>query len=269
MSVRDIIQQYGGIAEALVHAFLSFAPVAANPEDTEAESAIQLMQSVSDAVSLRRDRFAEPGASKQDGLRFALRILRAFQLWGEMRSSTPYRFALRLEIIKLSLSAAIIGDIDGGRLPDTEMYDIDLNQQCEYVGSRSGTKLRGMSKLLGFNRPEGTQLSDFLHALAPLVYLTASPREGWTKSTWTSYVLSVCLEYASIMALPEGRHSEKRIRTKKLVVDCFLRQPMFNLILNKPASTVSRAWGMIPLLRDLNYLEYYLHMHKKYFYFHQ
>lgn len=269
MSVREIIQQYGGIAEALVHAFLSFAPVAANPEDTEAESAIQLIQSVSDAVSLRRDRFAAPGASKHDGIRFALRIMRAFQLWGEMRSTTPYRYALRLEIIRLSLSVAIIGDVGGGRLPDTEMYDFDLNQESDYVGSRSGTKLRGISKLLGMNRPEGTQLSDFLHALAPLVYLTASPRDGWTKSTWASYVLSACLEYASILALPDSRHLEKRIRLKKLVVDSFLRQPMFNLILNKPASTVSRVWGMIPLFRDLNYLEYYLHMHKKYFYFHQ
>jgi len=269
MTLRTIIQEYGGIAEALVHAFLSFAPVAASPEDTETETAIQLIQSVSDAVALRRDKFARPGATEYDGIRFALRVLKAFQLWGEMRSKTPFRYALRLEIIKFALSAAIIRDSNGGRLPETELYDLQESTETEYIGSRSGTKLKGISKLFGLERPTGTQLSDFLHALGPLIYLTASPRDGWSKSTWTSYVLSAAVEYASILALPEGRDMEKRVRTKKLIVDCILRQPMFNLVLDRPASAVSRVWGMIPLLRDLNYLEYYLHMHKKYFYFHQ
>ena len=269
MTLRDIIQEYGGIAETLVHGFLSFAPVAASPEDTETETAIQLIQSISDAVALRRDKFARPGANEYDGIRFALRVLRAFQLWGEMRSRTTYRYALRLEIIRFALSVAILRDSKGGRLPDTELYDIDESTESEYVGARSGTKLRGLSKLFGMERPTETRLSDFLHALAPLIFLTASPRAGWSKSTWASYVLAAAVEYASILALPDGRDMEKRIRTKKLIVDCVLRQPMFNLILDKPASAISGVWGMIPLLRDLNYLEYYLHMRKKYFYFHQ
>ena len=269
MSLREVIQQYGGVVEALVHAFLSFAPVAAGPDDIEAEKAFQLIQSVSDAVSLRHDKFALPGATPFDGVRFALRVLRAFQLWGEMRSGTSYRYTLRLEVIRLALSAVILRDENGGRLADTEMYDVEESQETEYIGNRSGTKLRSLSHFVGRSRPKGTQFSDFLHALSPIVYLTGSPKGGWTKSTWTSYVLAAILEYASIIALPDNRDMEKKIRTKKLIVDCFLRQPAFNLVLDKPASAVSRVWGMIPLLRDLNYLEYYLQMHKKYFYFHQ
>lgn len=252
-----------------MHGFLSFAPVAASPDDTETETAIQLIQSISDAVALRRDKFAQPGANEYDGVRFALRVLRAFQLWGEMRSRTPYRYALRLEIIRFALALAILRESKGGRLPDTEVYDLDERPQPEYVGSRSGTKLRGLSKLFNIERPTETRLSDFLHALSPLIFLTASPRAGWSKTTWASYVLSALVEYGSILALPEGRDMEKRIRTKKLIVDCILRPPMFNLILDKPVSAVSRVWDMIPLLRELNYLAYYLHMHKKYFYFHQ
>ena len=56
-NLRNAIQQYGAIVESLVHAFLSFAPVAAGPEDAETEQSIQLIQSISDLVALRRDKY--------------------------------------------------------------------------------------------------------------------------------------------------------------------------------------------------------------------
>ena len=65
-SVRRAIQQYGGIAETLVHAFLSFAPIAANNEDIETERTFQLIQSVSDAVALRHDKFLTDNSNNYD-----------------------------------------------------------------------------------------------------------------------------------------------------------------------------------------------------------
>lgn len=66
MRIRHAIQQYGGIAESLIHAFLSFAPVAAGPGDTEAERTFQLIQSISDMISLREDKYLHPGATDVD-----------------------------------------------------------------------------------------------------------------------------------------------------------------------------------------------------------
>jgi hypothetical protein len=63
MSLRNAIQQYGAIAETLTHAFLSFAPVAAGPGDIETERIFQLVQSISDLVALRRDKYLQPGAT--------------------------------------------------------------------------------------------------------------------------------------------------------------------------------------------------------------
>jgi hypothetical protein len=66
MSIRRAIQEYGGIAETLVHAFLSFAPVASNSEDIDTERSFQLIQSVSDTVSLRHDKFLTENSNKYD-----------------------------------------------------------------------------------------------------------------------------------------------------------------------------------------------------------
>ena len=66
MWARDAIQQYGGIAESLMHAYLSFAPVATGPNDPEAEKSYQLIQSVSDLIALRHDKDLNHGASDTD-----------------------------------------------------------------------------------------------------------------------------------------------------------------------------------------------------------
>ena len=71
------------------------------------------------------------------------------------------------------------------------------------------------------------------------------------------------------MSLPDGSKTEKKVRIRRMFVEALLRQPMFNVILARPGGAISRVWNMVPLLRDFNYLEYYLFMHKKYFYFHQ
>jgi hypothetical protein len=65
-ALRQAIQQYGAIVEALVHAGLSFAPVAVGIGDIETERTVQLAQSVSDAVALRNDTFLHPGANQFD-----------------------------------------------------------------------------------------------------------------------------------------------------------------------------------------------------------
>lgn len=46
-----------------MHAFLSFAPVAAGPGDSDAEKTFQLIQSFSDLISLREDRYLQHGAT--------------------------------------------------------------------------------------------------------------------------------------------------------------------------------------------------------------
>ena len=64
--IRKAVQQYGAIVETLVHAFLSFAPVTAGTGDVEAETTIQLIQSMSDLVALRRDRYLSGAATGLD-----------------------------------------------------------------------------------------------------------------------------------------------------------------------------------------------------------
>jgi hypothetical protein len=185
-----------------------------------------------------------------------------------MKSEKPRAYSFRLELIKLSLSMIVVRHSDE-RLIDTET-DSDLEQdQTVYVGSRTGTRLRSISKLFLSSGTTDTQFSDFLHAIVPVVYLAASPKGGWKNATWTSWSLAIILEAASIMALPETRRIEKGTRVRRLIVESLLRQPMFDKTVGRPASGLSSLWNMIPLLRDLNYLEYYLQMHRKYFYFHQ
>lgn len=267
-SVRNAIQQYGAIVESLVHAFLSFAPVAAGVDDAGTERNIQLMQSVSDLVSLRRDKFIQNGATRPDAVRFVIRVLRCFQLWGEMNSKNPQLFALRLELVKVALSSILIRSSAGGRLADTDVFNTDslCSSEPDFIGSRSGTRLPSLRSLMG-PRVSETQLSDFLHMLVPLVYLSSAGENGWRKARWTSWLLAVALESASIAALPGNCDIEKSFRKKRLVVDSVLRQPMFDSLIQRPAGALSRVWNMIPLLRDINYLEYYLQMHTKYFYF--
>ena len=66
-ALKGFIHQYGAVVESLVHAFLSFAPVAAGTDDTEAEKTIQLIQSISDVVALRHDKFMRSeGSSRSD-----------------------------------------------------------------------------------------------------------------------------------------------------------------------------------------------------------
>lgn len=268
-SIRNSIQQYGAIVESLVHAFLSFAPVAAGVNDLETERGIQLMQSISDLVSLRRDRFLQSGASRPDAIRFVVRVIRCFQLWGEMNSKNPRSFAMRLELVKIALSSFILRGAQGGRLPDTEVFQLGETAPIpspDYIGRRSGTRLPAL-KSLTTPRMSETQFSDFLHMLVPLVYLTSAGEKGWRRAPWTSWLLAIALESASIAALPQHCQTERAFRKKKLVVDSILRQPMFGTIIERPAGAISRVWNMIPLLRDLNYLEYYLQMHTKYIYF--
>jgi len=187
-----------------------------------------------------------------------------------MKSVDSYQFAMKIELLRLGLSSILFRSDGAGRLPDLEMFDMESpSTEQSYVGSRTGTRIPSLSKYMKSNNQSETQFSDFLHAIVPIVYLASSPRKGWNKATWMSWFLAAALEYASILALPESRGMEKRIRLKKLVFDSIIKQPMFNVILDKPASAISNVWNRIPLVRDLNYLEYYLHMHKKYFYFHQ
>jgi hypothetical protein len=186
-----------------------------------------------------------------------------------MKYHNSYHFSLKLELTRLGISALIFRADDGGRLPDLEHYQVEPTSSWEpaYVGSRTRTRLPSLSKQLVNRRKSDTQFSDFLHAIVPIIYLSSSPKGGWTRATWTSWFLSTALEYASILALPESKGPEKKMRMKKLFIDAILKQPMFDRTLNKPATAISNVWNKIPLLRDLNYLEYYLHMHKKYFYF--
>lgn len=185
-----------------------------------------------------------------------------------MRSRTPHQFAVRLEMIKLALALTILRN-SSDRLPDVEFDDSDSQTlTTAYVGSRTGTRLRSLSRIISPESKCDTQLSDFLHAIVPLIYLTSS--SGWRKRTkWTSWFLAIAVEAASIAALPESRSLEKRVRVRRLVIESIVRQPVFDLILNPPALTISNLWNKVPLLRDLNYLEYYLYGHRKYFYFHQ
>jgi hypothetical protein len=199
-------------------------------------------------------------------LKFLLRVLRCFQLWGEMRSSNPHQFAIRLEMIRVSLCMLIIRS-SPERLPDIAFESMEESPLDEYVGSRSGTKLRSISRSLDIENQTSSQLSDFLHAIVPLVYLSGS--RGWRKAKWASWLLAITLETASIMSLPDNLKHEKGIRMKRMIAEATVRQPMFDLVLRAPAQTISNIWGRIPLLRDINYLEYYIGMHVKYFYFHQ
>ena len=66
MSFRNAVHQYGGLIESLVQAFLSFAPVAAGSDDIESERTFQLIQSVSDLVVLRHDKYLKNGATNID-----------------------------------------------------------------------------------------------------------------------------------------------------------------------------------------------------------
>lgn len=280
-NLRNAVQQYGAIIESLVRAFLSFAPVAASIEDTQTEQTIQFVQSVSDLVALRHDKYMKPGASGTDvclfsssctlyqGIKFLLRVLKCFQLWAEMRSKNPRQLAMRLEGIRLVLAMVVLRESDA-RLPDIE-FDSSFGDKSDvYVGSRTGTKLRTLSRLLSpGNGMSETQFSDFLHAIVPVVYLAASPEGGWQKPSWTSWVLAFAIESASILALPEGSKVEKKLRFRRLLVESLMRRPAFDVTINRSAQVVSNLWNKIPLLRDFNYLEYYLHMHNKFFYFHQ
>jgi hypothetical protein len=72
LPLRNAIQQYGGIAESLAHAYLSFAPVASGPGDTETERSFQLIQSISDLIALRNDKYLQQGASDIDVWKIAL-----------------------------------------------------------------------------------------------------------------------------------------------------------------------------------------------------
>jgi hypothetical protein len=176
---------------------------------------------------------------------------------------------MRLELVKLSIAVAILRRSDA-RLPDVDL-EIDESRAEEtdvYIGSRTGTRLRSLSRLILPGSKTNTQLSDFLHAIVPLIYLSSSG--GWKKRTrWTSWLLALLVEMASILALPESNKTEKRVRIRRLVIESILRQPMFDVTLNPPGRAISNLWNKIPLLRDLNYLEYYLYGHRKYFYFHQ
>jgi hypothetical protein len=185
-----------------------------------------------------------------------------------MRSLAPHQFAIRLEVLKLTLAITIL------RNPGARLTDVDLGGHGPHslpdvhVGSRTGTRLRSLSMIISPESTSDTQLSDFLHAIVPLLYLSSST--GWRKRTkWTSWFLVIAVESASIAALPESRAHEKRVRVRRLVVESIIRQPVFDFALYPPARAISNLWNKVPILRDLNYLEYYLHGHRKYFYFHQ
>jgi hypothetical protein len=196
-------------------------------------------------------------------------VIKCFQLWGEMRSPNPHQFALRLEILKLGLAIALLRNSDD-RLPDVEFSLSTPPSETEfYTGSRTGTRLPSLTKVMFPGSKRNTQLSDFFHALVPLIYLASS--SGWRKSRtkWTSWILATLLEAASILSLPEENQDERRLRIRRLILESVIRQPMFDLVLNPPTQMLSALWNKIPLLREVNYLEYYLYCHRKYFYFHQ
>lgn len=153
------------------------------------------------------------------------------------------------------------------RLPDVSVEYAEDNTTQEYIGARSGTKLRSLSRLFLQEGQSATQFSDFLHAIVPLVYISASG--GWKKARWTSWILAIFLEVASILSLPDSCKSEKQMRIKRLIAEATVRQPIFDLVLKRPGQAISYFWSKIPLLRDVNYLEYYLGTHLRYFYFHQ
>ena len=183
-----------------------------------------------------------------------------------MRSANPRAFAVRVESLRIVLSIIIL-KTSRERLPDVEFDDRSAPTSDVYVGSRTGTRLRSLSKLLTPESMSETQLSDFLHAIVPLVYLSSSG--GWKRTRWTAWFLAILLESASILALPDANQGEKRARIRRLVVEAIVRQPMFDAVLNRPGQAVSSLWNRIPLLRDFNYLEYVLYMHRNYFYYHQ
>ena len=221
--------------ESIIRGFLYFSPVAANSEN---EAFLQTSQSLLDCIDvIKANATSAVEGDHQAKIRLCLKLLETLQLAIEMSSQRPDSAVLKLEAVKFALR--LLAWRRGERL--------GAPASDGYVGSLSGLRLKPLPAAAEISLR--LFLSDFVKCLAPLLYAAARARAP--AGALTVYAT---LQVLSLSLLQD--REEFRDRARLLVLDLLVRRPVYQLTLRRPLAGLSDMWSKIPLLRELNYLEY-------------
>ncbi|KAF4671583.1 hypothetical protein FOL46_000201 [Perkinsus olseni] len=261
------------------------APQGATEQETLVfESRIQLMYTLADIAGLLRSHFDHPSPPDlKRRLQTAFKLLRASQLSLEMDCG-GLRAAVVVETIKLAIRLLLLA-LQQNRtlLVDVAEGEDHAEDAGGFVGARTGLRLPPMRtmpyaavavpRITGFN-PALPCPEDCLMMLRPLVYLGAC---AWSPlQQWEPWLIASSMDLLGVLILRERlrrdmvkpgdpREREYRRRVRVMVMGILLRSPMFDVLLRRPLESLSRAWERIPVLNCLNYVGYYLFLHRFYY----
>ena len=246
-SARPSILTYLKPIERLLRGLLYLAPLAA---DSDNEVIVQGLQSVSDLLDLLKaqklDDVVNPGIYHLQVLR---KVVEVFQLFAEMRAKqSENKFpgvVVKIEFIKVVLT--LLSWKRGQRLiPDNENSDIGLPD----IAPRKYKEL-----------PKRLLISDALRLTAPLMFVLMRKR-GDSRGALVVYAT---MQILSIALLEEDHEIKNRLRT--LPLDILLRKPLYDVTLRPPLIGLNSLWNKIPFINSINFLQYYLNLNDKYYYY--
>ena len=227
--------------ESIVRSVLYLAPLATSPDN---EAFLQGVQSCVDLLDLVKST-SFVSASPRQRLRLAVRVVELFQLLFEMLASPNNRKSLivKIELVKFCFRMLAFD-------PRTRNADPTIVADI---------------KILPMSWPGQTNtqlvISDLLRTLAPVMVTVIRSRGDNLKA----FVVYVTLNVVSL-ALLEDR-VEFEARKRDLVSDLIWRRPLFDCTIEPPVDAFNRILKKIPIIRDLNYLDYYVSLNKRFFYY--
>jgi hypothetical protein len=111
------------------------------------------------------------------------------------------------------------------------------------------------------NELRKTKLNGFLRLVAPVIYVYFRSKNQNNRG----FVMFLILNLLAL-SLTEDRLEFEDVK-KDVFNDCLIKKPVFDNTIRKPLEIVSKIWNKIPILRSLNYLDYYITFNDKYYYY--
>jgi len=174
-----------------------------------------------------------------------------------------------LDILKTQLGPALSGDLRARlrltlRILESLQLAIEMasnDPQLAVVRIEAAKfALRLLSRAPPGAASTNLVVSDFINCLSPLVYAQARRR----MPPASALAVYLTLQLISVSLLQD--RDEFRSRAKQLVLDVMVRRPVYQLTLRRPLAAICELWGKIPVLRELNYLDYTLSVGDRFYY---
>jgi hypothetical protein len=259
-TVMSLVKRYGELVENGARFSLSWVPL-----QQGVNASYQLAQSSVDALSVVR-MHADATEERGFGLRLLYALLRCFQVGAELlirqrvkrKGVVPYALVV-LEAVKVAVRLLLRRAV-GSRLCSVRL-------EGAYAGRRTGRRLRSLKCVAERPAPvtPPLPLGEAIGLLRPIIHAGLFDRHDWL-----SWITPVALDGASFFALrqiedlTEQEQSEitARINTLPYAV---LRSPFFDVVLTRPTNALATVLNHIPVLNQLNIVDYLLALRPLYF----